>query len=96
MVSYTYITASIEEAKLAWLEFNVEKSQSGWHVSEVHFIPAAGGCFIVARVGRVRSRLLDWLLRVPRGKGPEYDCSQCLDAFAVFWTHSRAQKVVTA
>jgi hypothetical protein len=88
MISYRYIPASIEEAKVAWLEFQATGGNSYRGRQEAQFIPAAGGCFVVVELTGSRWDRLRMLLGTGGVHALEQPCRQLLDAFALFWSET--------
>ena len=80
MFTYTFVLAPVEEVKLAWRQFQATDNALGRASFEVSFIPAAGGCFIIASPKAKPSSWLKRLLFQQRGRAVE----ELLGAFATF------------
>lgn len=57
-VTHVYVPHPVEAARKAWNEFLLQNGSVQTPPDNVHFIPAQGGCFVVAV--ETRAGLLSW------------------------------------
>jgi hypothetical protein len=89
---YRYIKGSMQRTEDDWRDYASTLADDMRSDLSVHFIPALGGCFVVAEIEQ-RHSPLSWLDLLPLGSTPSRHVESVLDGF-IRWRHS--QRTVTS